>query len=155
MAQLPVHLITVTLCGQGRPPPPRPLGSSPLMKAASLECPPSAGSRAATLGTKTALVARGRRALQSRAWFQEKQLDLRRGSPGSWGFFPSPSFWAPWPPLRARGLPLGPADQHAFSEMLPNTCSLQRLTEGQGARASRPASLLFPLSTMMAGVMLG
>ena len=142
MAQLPGHLITVTLCGRDWPPPPRPLGSSPLMKAASLKCPPSAGSRAATMGTKTALVARGRRALQSGAWFQEKQLDLRRGSPGSWGFFPIPSFWAPWPPLGARGFPLGPADQHAFSEMLPSTCSLQRLTEGQRARASRLASLL-------------
>ena len=105
MAQLPGHLITVTLCGQDWPPPPRPLGSSPLMKAASLECPPSAGSRAATMGTKTALVARGRRALQSGAWCQEKPLDLRQGSPGSWGFFPSPSFWAPCHPLEQEGSP--------------------------------------------------
>lgn len=92
MDQLPVHLITVTLCGRGWPPPPRPSGSSFLMKAASLECPPSTGSRAGTLRTKTALVARGRRTLQSRAWLQEREPDLRRGSPGSWGFFPNPSF---------------------------------------------------------------
>lgn len=30
MAQLLVHLITVILCGQGLPPPPRPSGFSPL-----------------------------------------------------------------------------------------------------------------------------